>query len=287
MSDPAIIDALMREYVPRSLAGLFDGKPERLSERFIDEKLRGSIADLVVRIPLRGGRHAFVYVIVEHKRMRDRKLLLQVLRYQAALYEWLAKQQPDQLPVVLTLVIHHGDKRFEGPRRFPQLTNVAPSLRRFTLDFEILLLDVTASRVAALAKNRLLRGGLTALKVATVNQEKQLPLVRRSLRDLVAADESTQRTVLGYLGGVTGPQRLAELVKEDPEMGKFEKYIRSVARRDLIKPFRVLLMKSLESRFETIPARYKRSISRAGADRLEAWLAASFTAKSVDAVFKS
>lgn len=283
MSDPAIIEALMREHVPRSLTGLFAGRPERLSERFIDEKLRGSIADLVVRIPLRGGRHAFVYVIVEHKRMRDWKLLLQVLRYQAALYEWLAKQHPDQLPVVLTLVVHHGDKRFDGPRRFSQLTKVASSLRRFTLDFEILLLDVTASRVAALAKDRVLRGGLTALKVATVDREKQLPLVRSSLHDLVAADESTQRTVLSYLGGVTGPDRLAALVKEDREMEKFEKYIR----KDLIKPFRALLTKSLESRFETIPPRYKRSISRAGADRLEAWLFASFTAKSVAAVFKS
>jgi hypothetical protein len=38
------------------------------SESFVDEAMRGAVADVVLRVPLRGGDAAHVYCLVEHKR---------------------------------------------------------------------------------------------------------------------------------------------------------------------------------------------------------------------------
>jgi hypothetical protein len=115
MKEPGALEALLRERLPRALVRRFAGPPTRLSESFVEPALRETIADLVVRVPLKGGDAAFVYCVVEHKRTPDRRVLLQVLRSMTGLYA-KAKWVRGKLPPVVSLV--------EGPI---QVQQVGPS----------------------------------------------------------------------------------------------------------------------------------------------------------------
>jgi hypothetical protein len=177
MAEDGVAEALVRERLPPALVRRIVGPPERLPESFIDESLRASVADLVLRCRLRGGRVAYVYCVVEHKRTHERFALIQVLRYLTMAYARLFKERRRErtLPNVIALLVYNGSARWRGPRRFTELTRPPPSLRRYSLDFEVVLLDVGAVPNAQLSKHRTLRAGLLAFKASTVAAEHSRP----------------------------------------------------------------------------------------------------------------
>ncbi|MFZ5445577.1 MAG: Rpn family recombination-promoting nuclease/putative transposase [Myxococcota bacterium] len=195
MNEEGATQALLEAMLPRRFLRRVVGAPQRMPEHFVDEALRVGVADQLLRWRLRGGRAAYVYCIVEHKRTRERFGLLQLLRYQALLYARLAKhaKKDEQLPMVVTLVVFNGATRWQGPRRFTELTRPPPELRRYALDFEVLLLDLGATRVERLTRHSRLKGGLLALKTAAVPTAAQAPLVHEALR-LLREDPSTLET---------------------------------------------------------------------------------------------
>jgi len=92
-------------------------------------------------------------------------------------YARLFKQRRRErtLPNVIALLVYNGSARWRGPRRFTELTRPPPSLRRYSLDFEVVLLDVGAVPNAQLSKHRTLRAGLLAFKASTVAAEHSRP----------------------------------------------------------------------------------------------------------------
>jgi len=63
MKEEGAAEALLRERLPHALVSRFAGPPEQSSESFIDEALRGAVADVVLRVPLTGGGEASVYCL--------------------------------------------------------------------------------------------------------------------------------------------------------------------------------------------------------------------------------
>ena len=74
MKEKGVADALLRERLPRALVRRFAGPPQLLSESFVDDRLKGAFADVVIRVPLRGGDDAYVYCLVEHKRTSEARV---------------------------------------------------------------------------------------------------------------------------------------------------------------------------------------------------------------------
>jgi predicted transposase YdaD len=305
MAEDGVAEALVRERLPRALVRRMVGPPERLPESFIDESLRASVADLVLRCRLRGGRDAYVYCVIEHKRTSERFALLQVLRYLTMAYARLFKERRGArvLPNVVALLVYNGTARWRGPRRFTDLTRPPPSLRRYSLDFEVVLLDVGAVPNARLSRHRTLRAGLLAFKASTVAPQRQPPFIRSviaALRD----DPSTFKTFLSYLGGVAGEDGLP-LVEEamksqgqEDTMRTINQYLEELGRR---KGLRAGLKKGLEQgreealrlavgrvlrrRFKKIPATVDEKLAQADAAMLERWLDSAVEARSLRAVF--
>ncbi|MFO0598359.1 MAG: Rpn family recombination-promoting nuclease/putative transposase [Myxococcaceae bacterium] len=228
MAERGAARALLEAVLPRALLKRVVDGPHRLPTHFIDESLRESVADQVLRWRLDTGESAFAYIIVEHKRRQRRFDLVQLLRYQALLAANLSRQlEPTQgFPTIITVVVFNGAERWSGPRRFQDLTQPPRELRRFAIDFEPLLLDLGALDVESLTRHRKLRGGLLALKTATVRGDEQLALVTRAIRQL-KEDPSTLRTFLSYLGQVVGAEALP-LVEQAAAESHEEKTMRTI-----------------------------------------------------------
>lgn len=300
MAEAGAAQALLEALLPPAFLRRVVGQPQRLPEHFIDESLRASVADQLLRWKLRSGRAAYVYCLVEHKRTRERFGLVQLLRYQALLYAQLAKhvRERQELPTVLTVVVFNGKSRWAGPRRFHELIKPPKELRRFALDFEAILLDLSRVSVERLTTHQTLRGGLLALKTASVGPERQLPMVRRALK-LLAADRSTLSTFLSYLGEVVD-EDVAPLMleaaqgQESPSMRSMNQYIRELGRRQGerrgLKRGRAETLRSsvtlvLEARFKRVTAQARARIDSADPETLTKWLSAAACAPTLESVF--
>ncbi len=316
MAEPGVAEALLRERLPRSLVASFSGPPEALPEHFIDESLRASIADQVLRVPRRGGRDGYVYCLLEHKRTPDVFVLVQVLRYVAALYTRLAKKpgRARTLPPVVAIVVYNGEPRWKGPRRFSELIGTSRELRRLCVDFEVILVDVGAEPANQLSGHQTLKGGLLALKSAAVGEREQ-PALIRSVISALKNDRSTLTTFLGYLGGVAGKeglplvQRALEEDDQEDAMQTINQYLEMLGRRKGMRAglkkglekglakgleegrraaesaLRRSLTRLLKKRFKKIPASVDAKLAEADAATLENWLDAAIDARSLRAIF--
>jgi hypothetical protein len=208
----------------------FAGPPEHLSESFIDDGLKDNVADLVLRVRLRGGATACVYCLLEHKRTQEALLLVQVLRYVTAIYAQLARLGGGPpLPMVAPLIIYNGDAKWTGPRRFSELVDVSPQLRRLTVDFGVVLVDVGAESARRLSSNQTLKGGLLGLKAAATPPER-LETVITQMVGALADDDSTLKLFLRYLVGVAGREArpFVERAAENQKLGK-ERVMQTIA----------------------------------------------------------
>lgn len=309
MKEDGAAEALLRERLPRGLVRRFAGPPEQLSESFIDEKLDGQVADVVFRVPLRGGTHAFVYCLVEHKRTEDRFVLVQVLRYLTALYDQLSRTKGlTSLPAVVPLLVFNGERRWRGPRRFSELIDAPPATKRLTIDFEVVVIDLGAESIDHVAKHPTLRGGLLGLKAAATRKE-ELPSVLTPMFQSLAHEPSTLALFVRYLTDVAGRNTLPliQQASEQQEVGKekvmqtiseflqakgYRKGARHLAARTkaargqgVEEGLRVSLARVLTKRFKRVPPTVQQRLDAADAPTLTRWLDAALDAKSLKAVF--
>jgi predicted transposase/invertase (TIGR01784 family) len=318
MAEDGVAEALLRERLPRRFARELAGPPTRLSEQFVSKKLRGSVADLVLEAPLRGGEPLTVCCLVEHKRTNEARLLFQVVGYMVALYERLLAEGRKALPPIVALVVYNGTTRWRGPRRLSQLVKTPAWLRRYALDFEVIVVDVGAEPVEKLSRHRTLKGGLVALKVATVKHAKW----QRFLNEVVLAlrpEGSTLDTFVSYLEGVVGKRGLPMLRRalqsgsEEKQMvGVINEFIEEIGRKKGLREgrkkwlekgreegiekgiergreeaLRQALTSVLTKRFKKVPDSVAAKVASADARTLQGWLDAAILARSLRSVFAS
>lgn len=296
LKEDGAAEALMREQLPPAISRRMTGAPVLLSESFIEASMKGLFADAVLKVPLKGAESAFVYCIVEHKRVEDRQVLLQLLRYLTAVYSHLAATHKARLPLVLPLIIYNGSDDWLGPLNFAALIDHRRALRRHALDFEVLFLDVARTPIASLSFHPKLKAGLLALRATAISPEKFEAGLSDLLVQLSAAfDESTRQLFINYLLLTADKERrpliecaveaqekpLMMTVAESYERDGYRKGKREGEANGLRKTTRALLSK----RFGKIPAEYSTKLKLASAKRLEKWFTLALTAKTIDAVF--
>jgi predicted transposase/invertase (TIGR01784 family) len=77
----------------------------------VDPELRQTETDLLFTARLRTGHPVLLYVLLEHQSTVDRWMALRMLRYVVRLVEHWRQEHPEseQLPVILPLVMYHGE----------------------------------------------------------------------------------------------------------------------------------------------------------------------------------
>jgi len=215
-SKKEVAEAFIKNYFPQDLLEMFNADELEISkDSFVDEDLKEFFSDVVYRIKL-NNREAFIYCLFEHKSYPDKKVPLQLLKYMTKIWNLHLKQNDfEKLPVILPLLIYHGDKRYNISKRFIPMVNTQPNTKKFTPDFEYLFFDFSKYTDQQILGSIQLQITLKILYSAFIKEdfgqqfEEILELIKK-LRDT--------ETVLEYF--TVGLKYILEIVDYDVEIMK-------------------------------------------------------------------
>jgi predicted transposase/invertase (TIGR01784 family) len=116
-------------------------KMHRVNTSFTDALLKEHLADVVYKTEY-AGQDALVSVLFEHKSYPERFPHLQLNRYMNNI--WYEEQKQKQnLSVVISIVIYHGETKWEKTSMLAYFGNPHPSLYAFIPQFDYLLFDLS------------------------------------------------------------------------------------------------------------------------------------------------
>lgn len=133
----------MTHYVPKEIARYIDTDSLQLQkDSFIQKKLAEYYSDVLFSTTF-DGRDGYLYILFEHKSYPDSYVSLQPLRYIVEIWEMkVDKEREEHFPVILPIVIYHGEKKWLKPKTIEELIDSGkdnfPDLRQYIPSFKIL-----------------------------------------------------------------------------------------------------------------------------------------------------
>ena len=273
---------------------------------FIDDELRARFSDLLFGVHL-AGQAAYLYLLFEHQSKPERLMCRRLLRYVLDTWDHHLKHHPGarHLPVVIPIVLHHGENGWTEPVSLRQLydapADVLDALRPFLPELTFLLDDLAPQDDAALRARALsIVPMLTLWAFSHVHHERDvLPDLRRAL-DLLAtmADAPSGLAALAvlvrYILEVSGTPAhdIKAILKqlERPEVSETvmtaAEQLRDEGRKEGEEQTqRANLLLLLNQRFGPLSELILARIRRADLAQLDRWFKCGNTAQSLDAVF--
>jgi predicted transposase YdaD len=147
LSDVEVTRELIAKHVPNEITQYLDlDSIEVRSESYTDD-LEKAFTDIVVQLRLKDKpeHEAEIYILIEHKSQPEKFARLQILKYK--LRKWLealkAEQRPEYLPIIISMVFTHGEKRWHYSPNFSDLFD-CPSdyFKQFIPQFRHLIHDL-------------------------------------------------------------------------------------------------------------------------------------------------
>ncbi len=158
--------SFLKIYLPPVLLEAVDLQSlEICKDSFIEKELEDYFSDMLYKVEL-AGSPGYIYVLLEHKSYDDKYLHLQLLEYMIKIWRLFLKQHENEnnseetlsvtsrkraknkppLPIVLPILIYHGDSNWpQDRRRFSSLLSGPVSLfSDYIPDFTFMLHDLTA-----------------------------------------------------------------------------------------------------------------------------------------------
>lgn len=131
-SRPEVAHSFFENYLPASVLNILDLNTLVLQkDSFIDPDLSEHFSDLLYQADTRDGRSVFVYLLLEHKSDPERWTPVQLLGYLLRIMEQTIRQKTRQLPVVVPLVVYHGQRRWRVATDFADLFSGPEELRPY------------------------------------------------------------------------------------------------------------------------------------------------------------
>ena len=154
LGKPENARGVLSEIVPPAVAEAIDWQTlTSVPTNFVTLELRQQYTDLLFSVRWHDGSELFAYLLFEHQsdppRTRDGPMAFRLLRYQVRIWEeWLGRN-PDapSLPVIIPVVLYHGQQAWTAPRWFGDVLAVPPAVRPVLsprlVQFEYLLNDLS------------------------------------------------------------------------------------------------------------------------------------------------
>jgi predicted transposase YdaD len=313
--------ALLRAALPAALAARVDWSTLRLDPAsYVDDSMRELHSDLVYRVRLRDGRHAWCCVIFEHQSTPDPLMAVRLLIYSGRFYERVARAEgaDPRIPILIPVVMHHGRGSWPhattltglfdaDPATIDALGDLGPRLGFLVDDLGALDDDALARRAAdvlAMLGLQLLRdartvrdletlvrtmvGGVRALDAAPSGRDALRAVFQYLLRVRSEPPAELVR-VIDVLGEELGSAKETAMntAEQLVEMGRREGEAkgrtegRNEGRADAL---RGTLLKLLVLRFGPVPADVAARIDAADADTLDRWTERVLAAASANDV---
>jgi predicted transposase YdaD len=125
-ADLALAAEELRAVLPPSLVARIDWSTlKREPGSFVDEALKSRLTDMLFSMRTQGGHDLRVYVLFEHQSHADRWMVLRALEYTVRIWSELRARHPNakHLPVVIPVVLHHGERGWRAPRELHELVD--------------------------------------------------------------------------------------------------------------------------------------------------------------------
>ncbi len=113
-------------------------------DTFIDEQLKDRRSDMLYEIKYKKST-MLLYLLFEHKSYRDPWVALQILKYMLRIWELYLSQHKGakKLPVVLPLMIYHGESKWNIDTNFNALFDAPAELDNFIPNFNYQPFDIS------------------------------------------------------------------------------------------------------------------------------------------------
>ncbi|EHQ90635.1 Rpn family recombination-promoting nuclease/putative transposase [Desulfosporosinus youngiae] len=217
LSDLRTTQDFLQNYLPQELLEFMDLETVTLhKDSFIEKELEETFSDLLFQTKI-NHKDSYLYLLFEHKSYPSPKVALQLLKYMLNIWELKTAGRPAaKLPVIIPLVVYHGQARWNSPLKLSGLIE----------DYEQLPLAVAN----CLPDFSYLLYNISAYSNADIKGSMKLQIFLKLLRDIFEEDYGVfLKTLQESL------RALDELEKQDKESEYFETFIRYImnARNDL------------------------------------------------------
>jgi len=212
MFDKKIVaEEFIKNYLPQELLELIDMDKLEISKKsFVSKHLRKYFSDVVYRVQL-NKHNAYVYCLFEHKSYPDKDVCFQLLKYMIRIWEHHQDHyDEEQLPLVIPLLIYHGEKRYNIGKRFNSMINTQPNTEKFIPDFEYLLFDFSKYSDQQIVGNIQLQIVLKILHTSFI--DKEYDKIFTDILELIKKLNDT-KTILEYF--TTGMEYILEIKDYD------------------------------------------------------------------------
>ena len=129
--------SFFRRFLPKGIVQQIDFRHMKLNNRsYVDEAMREKHSDIVYRTKIKG-KTAFLYILFEHQSSPDHWIVFRLLCYMANLWREFLDQNPDarQLPVILPAVLYHGQRPWNAPRFFSEISDAEEGFEPYIPQF--------------------------------------------------------------------------------------------------------------------------------------------------------
>ena len=138
-----VAQSFMEELFPQELKEKLNLKDlKRISESFIDDELEEYFSDIIYQTNL-SEQETLVTLLFEHKSYTVPFPHIQLLQYILNIWKQEIKDGKTVLSLVIPIVIHHGDKKWEYKSMKSYFVNLPPVLHQFIPDFDYLLFSLS------------------------------------------------------------------------------------------------------------------------------------------------
>jgi hypothetical protein len=192
----------LRERLPTWLVEeLADAPPEIVPGSFVDEELRQSQTDVLLRLPLKDRGDLLLYCLMEHKARPERLARVQLARYVMRILEKWYHTNPDgPMPAVLPVIVHNGPRPWAYSTELRDLAGPYPDvIQRHLLSLNHIVVDLCRVDDEALSEDLRLRAGLMALKHGTREREDLISHLDSVLADVPRLEVVDARVILIYI----------------------------------------------------------------------------------------
>ncbi len=321
MADLRVAREFFDHYLPSSVRAVVDLNSLALEQgTYLDEKLKLSNSDVLYTINI-AGKPGFLYLLCEHQSSIDKLMPLRLWQYIIAIWaEYLKKTQSETLPLVIPIVFYHGRDPYTGPRDIQSLIDAPSDLieRLFDpfhlidshdLSDEALREQTWAGIMAFVLKHARARDCMLFIKpfiemLKRLEQEsRSTPYQITLINYLLAVGETSTAenfvdTLKEGVSAHTG-ENVMSIASQLMEKGReLERQAYRSIENQLIEKGRELerqanqsrnstiLICMLESKFGTIPTKYREQINQASSDQLFNWVSKSLTINDISELFE-
>ena len=143
--DQTVAESFIKEYLPPEITQNFDFSTlTRSEDTYIDKKLARCYSDKLYQVKYNSAP-AYLYFLFEHKSWEPDFPALQLLKNMAHIWETHIENNKGtkKLPVIIPLLIYHGEKPWKIDTSFISFFNIPGALRKYIPAFHFELYDVS------------------------------------------------------------------------------------------------------------------------------------------------